>query len=169
MFHCVFDCVAKVSLLQLRAAGEKLLVPASDVLNHAANQVNRDFPPGRYEWDALVKFWERSAGAQSHWPAGEHTIRHGTVPDGRAHDRANRSGGRGRGRVWAGSKGDEGSVNQSFDERRGTSTAGSVVKRRRRDFLPGDWECPGCEAHNFSSRSVCFRCHQPKPHGAEEF
>eukprot|EP00750_Incisomonas_marina_P015968 INCI18822.1.p1 GENE.INCI18822.1~~INCI18822.1.p1 ORF type:complete len:418 (-),score=53.30 INCI18822.1:191-1321(-) len=128
-------CRLQVSLLQLRAAGEKLLVPASDVLNHAANQVNRDFPPGRYEWDALVKFWERSAGAQSHWPAGEHTIRHGTVPDGRAHDRANRSGGRGRGRVWAGSKGDEGSVNQSFDERRGTSTAGSVVKRRRRDFF----------------------------------
>lgn len=26
--------------------------------------------------------------------------------------------------------------------------------------------CDGCSAHNYASRDACFRCHQPKPHGA---
>jgi len=30
---------------------------------------------------------------------------------------------------------------------------------------PGDWTCPGCHAHNFASRSVCFKCKQGKPGG----
>ena len=28
---------------------------------------------------------------------------------------------------------------------------------------PGDWTCPGCTAHNFASRSVCFKCKNSKP------
>jgi len=30
---------------------------------------------------------------------------------------------------------------------------------------PGDWTCPGCSAHNFASRSVCFKCKSAKPGG----
>jgi hypothetical protein len=30
---------------------------------------------------------------------------------------------------------------------------------------PGDWTCPGCTAHNFASRSACFKCKNPKPGG----
>ena len=30
---------------------------------------------------------------------------------------------------------------------------------------PGDWTCPGCAAHNFASRSVCFKCKNAKPGG----
>ena len=30
---------------------------------------------------------------------------------------------------------------------------------------PGDWTCPGCSAHNFASRSVCFKCKNAKPGG----
>jgi len=29
-------------------------------------------------------------------------------------------------------------------------------------FLPGDWECPACKAHNFRSRSECFKCNVAK-------
>ena len=27
----------------------------------------------------------------------------------------------------------------------------------------GDWQCPSCQANNFASRNVCFRCQTPKP------
>jgi len=30
----------------------------------------------------------------------------------------------------------------------------------RRD---GDWNCPGCNALVFASKSECFKCHTPKP------
>jgi hypothetical protein len=30
---------------------------------------------------------------------------------------------------------------------------------------PGDWTCVGCAAHNFASRSVCFKCKNGKPIG----
>jgi len=30
---------------------------------------------------------------------------------------------------------------------------------------PGDWDCPACMAHNFSSRSECFKCGIMKPGG----
>ena len=31
---------------------------------------------------------------------------------------------------------------------------------------PGDWTCPGCGAHNFASRSVCFKCKNAKAGGS---
>lgn len=31
---------------------------------------------------------------------------------------------------------------------------------------PGDWECPGCGANNFSRRLDCFKCQKIKPGGA---
>jgi len=33
------------------------------------------------------------------------------------------------------------------------------------NFRPGDWPCPACQAHNFSSRNECFRCHAPRQGG----
>jgi len=30
---------------------------------------------------------------------------------------------------------------------------------------PGDWDCPACVAHNFASRSECFKCGMMKPGG----
>ena len=30
---------------------------------------------------------------------------------------------------------------------------------------PGDWPCPRCGAHNYSSRFQCFKCRCPRPHG----
>jgi len=30
---------------------------------------------------------------------------------------------------------------------------------------PGDWDCPACFAHNFASRSECFKCKYMKPGG----
>lgn len=33
----------------------------------------------------------------------------------------------------------------------------------RHDFKPGDWACQSCGAHNFASRSACFRCSLPRP------
>jgi len=36
------------------------------------------------------------------------------------------------------------------------------------DRRPGDWTCPdsGCAAHNYSSRTDCYKCSTPKPEGA---
>ena len=31
---------------------------------------------------------------------------------------------------------------------------------------PGDWTCLNCHAHNFASRSVCFKCKNPKAGGS---
>ena len=30
-------------------------------------------------------------------------------------------------------------------------------------FRAGDWNCPACNAHNFASKTACFRCQAPKP------
>ena len=32
-------------------------------------------------------------------------------------------------------------------------------------WLPGDWQCSAgdCQAHNFASRTTCFKCNTPKP------
>merc|ERR1719513_429361 len=30
---------------------------------------------------------------------------------------------------------------------------------------PGDWNCQACMAHNFASRSECFKCWHMKPGG----
>jgi hypothetical protein len=35
------------------------------------------------------------------------------------------------------------------------------------NFRPGDWICSGCRAHNFASRSACFKCKQRKAGGGE--
>ena len=40
------------------------------------------------------------------------------------------------------------------------------VLRRAKGMMegqrPGDWTCPSCSANNFSRRTECFRCQQPK-------
>ncbi|XRB09199.1 UPF0481 protein [Pycnococcus provasolii] len=36
----------------------------------------------------------------------------------------------------------------------------------RHDFKPGDWSCTACGAHNFASRSACFRCSMARPQDA---
>ena len=33
----------------------------------------------------------------------------------------------------------------------------------RPGFKPGDWAYPSCQAHNFLSRTACFKCSIPKP------
>jgi len=33
------------------------------------------------------------------------------------------------------------------------------------DMRPGDWTCPLCMGHNFSSRTECFKCKAAKPGG----
>jgi len=38
----------------------------------------------------------------------------------------------------------------------------AVLNPNRR---PGDWDCPACFAHNFASRSECFKCKYLKPGG----
>jgi len=35
-------------------------------------------------------------------------------------------------------------------------------------FRPGDWICNGCRAHNFASRSSCFRCRERHSAGGED-
>merc|ERR550514_877058 len=32
-----------------------------------------------------------------------------------------------------------------------------------KNFRQGDWFCPACGAHNFASKSQCFKCGMPKP------
>ncbi len=27
---------------------------------------------------------------------------------------------------------------------------------------PGDWDCPACRAHNFKTKTECFKCGIPK-------
>jgi len=34
---------------------------------------------------------------------------------------------------------------------------------QRNDRRPGDWGCPECAAHNFASKTACFKCGVPKP------
>mmetsp|Transcript_8259 Transcript_8259/g.20297 ORF Transcript_8259/g.20297 Transcript_8259/m.20297 type:complete len:362 (+) Transcript_8259:104-1189(+) len=36
-------------------------------------------------------------------------------------------------------------------------------KNKSSGFKPGDWSCAECNAHNFSSRSSCFKCQAAKP------
>ncbi|KAG0727915.1 hypothetical protein GWK47_033624 [Chionoecetes opilio] len=31
-----------------------------------------------------------------------------------------------------------------------------------RDMRPGDWVCPKCQFHNFSSRGMCYKCNSPR-------
>ena len=35
------------------------------------------------------------------------------------------------------------------------------------NFRPGDWICNGCRAHNFASRSACFKCKVGNPQGGK--
>jgi len=49
----------------------------------------------------------------------------------------------------------------SFGPGRSPSPSGMINPNRR----PGDWDCPACVAHNFSSRSECFKCGMMKPGG----
>lgn len=34
-----------------------------------------------------------------------------------------------------------------------------------RDMRPGDWVCPKCQFHNFSSRGMCYKCNSPREGG----
>jgi len=40
-------------------------------------------------------------------------------------------------------------------------------KRGREDRRAGDWDCPQCAAHNFASKTACFKCNIPKPDNLE--
>jgi hypothetical protein len=33
----------------------------------------------------------------------------------------------------------------------------------RPQLRPGDWLCPGCQAHNFARRDACLRCRRARP------
>ncbi|KAF8091011.1 hypothetical protein N665_0458s0014 [Sinapis alba] len=46
----------------------------------------------------------------------------------------------------------------------GSSSGGSGGGMGRSSWKSGDWICsrPGCNEHNFASRSECFRCNAPK-------
>ena len=56
----------------------------------------------------------------------------------------------------------------------GAASAAAAAGPRRAPALgggggvrrPGDWTCPGCHAHNFASRSVCFKCKNAKAGGS---
>ena len=52
------------------------------------------------------------------------------------------------------------SVKQETVSSAAASAGGSGGVRR-----PGDWTCTECGAHNFASRSVCFKCKTPKAGG----
>ena len=45
---------------------------------------------------------------------------------------------------------------------------GSILERQRATVRGaggdgGEWDCPACGAHNFKSRTACFRCSAPRP------
>jgi len=50
----------------------------------------------------------------------------------------------------------------SFGQMRHTPSPPVVVSLNRR---PGDWDCPKCQAHNFATRSQCYKCTVMKPGG----
>jgi len=44
----------------------------------------------------------------------------------------------------------------------------SSSRKLPENFRPGDWICPGCNGHNYHSKTFCFRCNLAKPANAEE-
>ena len=46
------------------------------------------------------------------------------------------------------------------ETRQATTTSSPRERSTRRS---GDWDCPSCKAHVFSSKAVCFRCQRPRP------
>ena len=53
----------------------------------------------------------------------------------------------------------------SPSETRQATAASSPRERSTR--RSGDWDCPSCKAHVFSSKAVCFRCLFPRPPNAD--
>lgn len=53
----------------------------------------------------------------------------------------------------------------SPSETRQATAASSPRERSTR--RSGDWDCPSCKAHVFSSKAVCFRCLLPRPLNAD--
>jgi len=45
--------------LQLMQSGGEIIEPAHELLQHAADQTHGDFSAGKYEWHALLQYWER--------------------------------------------------------------------------------------------------------------
>eukprot|EP00930_Biecheleria_cincta_P027776 TRINITY_DN1943_c0_g2_i1.p1 TRINITY_DN1943_c0_g2~~TRINITY_DN1943_c0_g2_i1.p1 ORF type:complete len:491 (+),score=94.49 TRINITY_DN1943_c0_g2_i1:188-1660(+) len=54
--------------------------------------------------------------------------------------------GKGAGKIWGG-----------FDSSVGDG------KSPKSDVRPGDWTCPKCAANNFTGKTACYRCQEPKP------
>ena len=50
------------------------------------------------------------------------------------------------------------------ETRQATTTSSPRERSTRRS---GDWDCPSCKAHVFSSKAVCFRCQRPRPPNAD--
>lgn len=63
--------------------------------------------------------------------------------------------------VVASGEGGPSAVKQETVSSAAASAGGGGGVRR-----PGDWTCPGCHAHNFASRSVCFKCKNAKAGGS---
>ena len=47
----------------------------------------------------------------------------------------------------------------SFDE----SVDSRALREESSKRLPGDWDCPACNAHNFMRNIECFKCRCPRP------
>ncbi|KAG0724458.1 Tyrosine--tRNA ligase, mitochondrial [Chionoecetes opilio] len=60
--------------------------------------------------------------------------------------------------------GDSGNGDSGFGSggRRGGGGGGGGGMR---NMLPGDWICPKCQFHNFSSRGMCYKCNSPRAEG----
>ena len=57
------------------------------------------------------------------------------------------------------------SPSETLSETRQATAASSPRERSTR--RSGDWDCPSCKAHVFSSKAVCFRCLLPRPPNAD--
>ena len=47
----------------------------------------------------------------------------------------------------------------SFDE----SVDSRALREESSKRLPGDWDCPACNVHNFMRNVECFKCRCPRP------
>ncbi|KAH7430668.1 hypothetical protein KP509_08G008000 [Ceratopteris richardii] len=81
---------------------------------------------------------------------------------GSYHGRSDSRGSGSRDDYRSGSRDDYRSGYDSYNRSFGSSYGGSDVR-------PGDWHCQEgrCGAHNFASRSNCFKCGAPKDEGGE--
>lgn len=55
-------CETQLSVMQ---SGGKIKFPPKEILQHSAMQVETKFPAGKYEWNALLAYWQRHANVQN--------------------------------------------------------------------------------------------------------